>query len=397
MKMKLLAMFAALSACCLGAAAAEEGDSLGRKASHYLEVELNPALLLPTNPFFRGENLSGRPLSTHLSAHLKYGFSFSPDSRLGRLNPYAVQGIGAGWNSFLNPEELGNPVSVYIFQTSRIASLTEKLSLDYEWNFGVSFGWKKYDETYNPRNVVVGSSANAYIKLGLLLNWRLAPGWNLCAGADFTHFSNGNTSLPNAGVNSLGISLGTSRSFGSTPAPAERRPAVDDEGRRRRVSYDLTLFGAWKKKYFKFESGEAYIVPGNFAVFGLNFNPLYSFNSWFKAGLSLDARFDESANIWEHVANDDPGPYDDIRFHRPPFMEQFSLGLSARIEVAMPIFSINLGIGRNFLGSGPDIDGFYQDFVLKTMLGRRFYLSVGYQLYQFRKPDHLMLGAGIRI
>jgi len=33
---------------------------------------------------------------------------------------------------------------------------------DYEWNFGASFGWKKYDGLYNPQNEVIGSKINAY-------------------------------------------------------------------------------------------------------------------------------------------------------------------------------------------------------------------------------------------
>ena len=81
-----------------------------------------------------------------LSFHFKYAFRFGKESNLGRLFPHTYQGIGVSYHTFFSPVELGNPVSVYAFQGSRIAQLSPRLSLDYEWNFGASFGWKKYDD-----------------------------------------------------------------------------------------------------------------------------------------------------------------------------------------------------------------------------------------------------------
>ena len=167
------------------------------------------------------------------------------------MYPHAVQGIGVGYNTFFHSSELGNPWSVYAFQTSRIASLTPRLSLDYEWNFGASFGWKKYDAESNPYNRVVGSKMNAYIHLSFLLNWQLDAQTNLRAGIGATHFSNGNTGYPNAGVNAFGASIGLTRYFGGTSRAAladgssglVRRPPF-----RPYVSYDLIVYGATRKK-----------------------------------------------------------------------------------------------------------------------------------------------------
>ena len=78
--------------------------------------------------------------------------SFRPTLIGGKIYPHAIQGIGVGYNTFFNSKEIGNPLAVYAFQTSRIMSITPRLSFDYEWNFGASFGWKKYDEETNPMN-----------------------------------------------------------------------------------------------------------------------------------------------------------------------------------------------------------------------------------------------------
>ena len=58
----------------------------------------------------------------------------------------------------------------------------------------------------------------------------------------------------------------------------------------------------------------------------------------------MDAQYDESANIKDYKLE---GSYSgDLKFHRPPFREQFAVGLSLRAELVMPIFSINAGLGR---------------------------------------------------
>lgn len=383
--------------------ASQPVDSTARpRVTHVVSAEFRPAYVFPTSGFLQGENRAGSSIRTNLSGHLKYGFRFAPDTYWGSLYPHAVQGIGVACNTFFNASELGNPVSVYVFQTSRIASLAPRLSLDYEWNFGASFGWKKYDPDSNPLNTVVGSRINAYINLGFFLNWAIDPQTHLKAGVDVTHYSNGNTRYPNAGVNTVGATVALTRYFGATSgkevsgAPSSLRTAVPRDFRSR-MSYDLVLYGATRKKAVYPANADPVLVSGSFGIAGLNFTPMYSFSRYFRAGVSLDAQYDESANIGDHIVDGLVYPdADNIRFHRPPFREQFSVGLSVRAEVVMPIFSINLGIGRNILCKGPDTDAFYQILALKTHLTRRLFLHVGYQLSRFKDPNNLMLGLGWR-
>lgn len=193
-----------------------------RGAKHMIGLDFRPSYVFPTHEFFKGTNNTGKRINSSFAGHLKYGFKFSPDSELGRLYPYAIQGIGIGYNTFFNSKEVGNPLAVYVFQTSRIATISPRLSFDYEWNFGASFGWKKFDEENNPNNTVVGSKINAYINLGFLLNWQIAANTNLKAGIGITHYSNGNTNYPNSGVNTLGASIGITRSFGGEKTKRRR-------------------------------------------------------------------------------------------------------------------------------------------------------------------------------
>lgn len=340
------------------------------------------------------------PSNQLLSAHARVGFRFSPETKMGALNPYAIQGIGVAVNTFFNGKEVGTPIALYVFQSARIAALTERVSLDYEWNFGLSGGWEPYDRQTNPANTTVGSPWNAYINLGLYLNWDLNPGLTLQTGAAFSHFSNGNTRYPNSGVNAAGLSVGLlwdlqRSSAGAGSAGNERGRAGLSEPFRRHVTWDFVLYGALRKKGIYVSQDDAMLVPGSFGIAGLNINPLYHLNRHFAAGLSLDAQYDESANIQDHIAGTNLYSKE-IVFFRPPFKEQFSAGLSVRAELSMPIFSINAGIGRNIYCSGRDTDSFYQILALKAHVSRHFFLHIGYQVFRFKNPNNLMLGIGAR-
>ena len=382
-----------LSIVCLLAFLAVGGKSGAQiVGKHGIGLDVRPGYVVPTNSFLEGDNLQQKIIEQSLSLHLKYAFQFGKDSRLGRMYPHAYQGIGVSYNTFYCPAELGNPVTVYAFQGAPIVRLSSRLSFDYEWNFGASFGWKKYDEQYNPQNEVIGSKINAYINLGLLLNWQFHPQWKLAAGVDLTHFSNGNTHYPNGGINIIGGRVGIVRTFGDTD-DASGAIAPERLFIKPHVSYDLVIYGATRKRGFVKDNVPS-LVPGSFGIVGLNFAPMYNFNNYFRAGLSVDAQYDESANIKDYKLE---GSYmNDIKFHRPPFREQFAVGLSLRAELVMPIFSINAGIGRNLICRGDDTNGFYQILALKTYVTRHLFLHVGYQLSKFKDPNNLVLGIGYR-
>ena len=332
MKTKLLLLYIAglLAVCPMGgnlmAQTATQpdvlkNDTVSHKLIHRLGLDVRPSYVTPTNDFFDGDNMHQQRIRQALSVHLKYAFQFDKNSSLGRLYPHAYQGIGVSYNTFFCPSELGNPIAVYAFQGSRIAQLSPRLSFDYEWNFGASFGWKKYDRTYNPQNEVIGSKINAYINLGFFLNWQLNSQWSLTAGMDFTHYSNGNTHYPNSGVNPIGGRVGIVRTFGDRATTVQGFKSLSIKPY---ISYDLVVYGATRKRGFV-DGYDVCLVPGSFGIVGLNFNPMYNFNKYFRAGVSVDAQYDESANIKDYRVEESSSS--DVKFHRPPFHKQFAVGL----------------------------------------------------------------------
>ncbi|MCM1355875.1 MAG: acyloxyacyl hydrolase [Staphylococcus sp.] len=378
-----------ISGGVLPVAAVSDADSCAVKVNHRLGLDLRGAYVAGARKNIRDIYPGGEERDAGASAHLKYSFSYTEATRQGRLYPGAYQGIGVAANTFFAPANTGTPVCAYLFQGAPIFKVAEGLTFDYEWNFGASFGWKKYNPDYTPLNLVVGSPVNAYINMGLMLRYRLTPHWSLAAGVDMAHYSNGNTSWPNPGVNTIGGRVGVTYTFDAT---AQTRTLTDgtniEEPVRPHLSYDVVIYGAVRKKMDGSE-----VLPGHFGIGGLNFAPMYNFNRFLRAGVSLDVQYDESSGLKPYWVEGTYG--DDIKFYRPPFFRQVSWGLSARGELVMPIFSINAGIGYNIIGNS-DAKNFYQVLALKAHLTKSFFLHIGYQLNSFKNPNNLMIGVGYR-
>ncbi len=291
-------------------------------------------------------------------------------------------------NFFGNSRGIGNPVSVYLFQGAPIWRLSERLSAYYEWNFGASFGWHPFIPESAASNLITGSRINAYINLSAGLKWRLGKHYDLTAGLDLTHFSNGNTSFPNPGVNLAGVRIGVSRSFGREDKRRQSEP--DTIAPERKLGYDVTLYGAWRKRVYR--GGDTpVLLNGTFGVCGIDFSPMWRVSQTFRAGFSADFQWDESTDLKRnHISGTTS---DDILFHRPSFLRQVCAGLSGRAELVMPIFSVNVGIGYNIIGP-EETRATYQLANLKVRVGGGFFLNIGYQLLNFRKQNNLMLGLG---
>ncbi len=212
------------------------------------------------------------------------------------------------------------------------------------------------------------------------------------------NFSNGNTKFPNAGVNTTGAKIGLVYNFNREEADLTKslvHPYVPRFPRH--VSYDLVLFGSWRRKGVYV--GEKQIAsPGSYPVAGFNFAPMYNLNYKLRFGVSLDGVYDGSANVYteDALVEYDAGSGSSRRkFLVPGIQNQLALGLSGRAEYVMPFFTIGVGLGTNVLGRG-DLRGLYQVFALKINVTRSSFLHIGYNLQDFQTPNYLMLGLGFR-
>lgn len=347
-----------------------------------------------TCAYLRGDNPLGKEVNQAFSAGLRAGFCFADGSVVARNYPGLYQGLGLEVNSFFARQLLGTPVSAYVYQGAPFARLSQTLWLGYEWQFGAACGWKevRYDDDLAPG--VVSTKVTAHMGVAMKLHYEVSDRVELAFGIEVRHFSNGNTSWPNSGVNAFGISAGVSYKLGGA---RELLSAIEStaDGAERRWFYDITVYGGKRKRAVEVgEPAEIEICPGKFAVAGVQFAPMYRFGRWFAAGAALDLQWDESAGLapyWVDGSSDES-----LKFYRPPFGKQVSAGISAHAELTAPIFSVNAGLGLDFVNPKGN-KRFYQSLTLKAFITDRLYLNIGYRLGEFKDPQNLMIGLGVRL
>ncbi|MCM1139650.1 MAG: acyloxyacyl hydrolase [Muribaculum sp.] len=368
-------------------------SGFSQKPSWKIGVEINPVWVPGTNSFLKGNNNELKKVRAGLSGDIRADFSFAPDTKEGVLYPDLYQGVGIGVNSLFSNKLLGTPITAYIYQGAPIVHLSNRLWVGYEWKFGAAFGWKHYDEETADNNAVVSTSVTAMLGAGVKLHYSLSDRWTLSAGVTAVHYSNGNTSWPNAGVNSIGAAIGISYILNQQKQAISSPLWLMEEADRGRWLYDIMIFGAWRKRAVNIGDNPQ-ICPGKFGIAGIQISPLRQFNRWLAAGPALDLQWDESAGLEPYWIEGTSG--DNVKFERPPFGKQLSVGISAHAELTMPIFSVNAGIGYDIINPKGE-KRFYQSLTLKTFLTKNIFLNVGYRLGDFKDPQNLMLGVGVRL
>lgn len=344
------------------------GTAVHQAVGGNVVINLRPSYVVPTHGFYNGWNTSGKPLRTAFSGDIQYTFSSQ--------GHFAYQGAGIGVHSFFAHDLLGTPVSIYLLQGAPLLQVCKGLRLGYEWNFGLSAGWKN-------NGTVTVSALNAYINVAALFDLMISDYWSLMFGPGYTHFSNGDTKFPNGGANTLNFRIGAKYNLqGNNDEGVERifAPEPHKKAFKDNISYDLTALGGWRADRFIDDERNLVIDNSAYTLIGLQFNPSYHFNEYLSLGPSLDLVYDASAN----------------RNFNKGFLSHCAVGVSARGEISMPIFSVNVGGGYNVLQSGPDLKGFYGIFSLKAFLTEKLYLDVTYRLGQTSYAHNMMFGIGWR-
>lgn len=388
---KLISPILILAACAAQDASAQT-DTISNAPVWHVSALASPSYVFGTCTFLQGENTKGKTINCALSGSLRAGFSFSQQSRPGRLYPGMYQGIGLESYTLFAPSLLGSPVAAHIYQGTPVFHFSNRLWLGYEWKFGAAFGWKHHKKDSDDNNSAVSTNITAQMGIALRLNYSVTPCWHLSLAIEGVHFSNGNTSSPNSGVNMAAATIGLTYIINPHPTISSS-PQPDADADRPGWHYDIMAYGARRKRILTI-SGQSELCPGSFGVGGLQFAVMRKFNRWFSAGPAVDLQYDESAGLPPYHVEGTTGDY--LKFYRPPFGKQLSAGLSAHAELTAAIFAINGGIGYDLLCPKGN-EAFYQSLSLKAFITPRLFLNVGYRLGNFKESQNLMLGAGVRL
>ncbi len=141
------------------------------------------------------------------SYQLNIGFQTSGNKQWHHIHNFPVIGFGSYYANLGNPEVLGKVVALYGFINAPWYR-GEKFSVNYQVGFGMSYLSHIFDADENYLNTSIGSHLNVFADFSTDVKYHLAPNIECFTGLNFTHYSNGNVSKPNLGINVVSTKLG---------------------------------------------------------------------------------------------------------------------------------------------------------------------------------------------
>lgn len=364
------------------------------KRKPFITLALNGGIVLPTNDFI----IKSKDKPTFSSTALKFGYASTGK----RWQDYAYGmpygGVGLLVASFFDKKALGNPFALYAFQGTTLSQLSPKTKLNFEWNLGASFNWKPYDPFDNPDNIALGSTTNVYIGANLYTCFELSNSWDLHTGIGVSHFSNGASRMPNKGLNlfsalvelKYNFNKNTKYSYAKMLTPPLIEPRFD---------YDfLVNISSRQKKFDTIGTGlPSPYIDKNFSVFGFTFAPMIVKSYKYKYGAGIDLLYDESAGAtaWRELNVKDGKLYDRVKLGR--FGERISVGLSAKGELQMPMYSIFANLGYNVVHGNKSDKRLYQVMGIKVYLKENLFGTFGIRATNFSKAQYLYWSLGYTI
>jgi len=167
-----------------------------------IEVKYQYGVLVPHHPeivYFVKDYVQGFEIN-FIRRRYKTDFWESDYKRL-------ETGIGF-WCSSLGRDEIyGHAMSLFPFVNLHLVSIG-KLDFKTRVALGLGFATKPFERYKNPFNSIFSSHFNAYIGLGFMMYYPVFNNFALQGGLSINHISNGASSKPNHGMNTVAISFG---------------------------------------------------------------------------------------------------------------------------------------------------------------------------------------------
>ncbi|NDV66536.1 acyloxyacyl hydrolase [Bacteroides sp. 224] len=305
-------------------------------------------------------------------------------------------GIGIGFYDF-NSKQTGHPISAYLFQGGILKAFSFRSMVKYEWNFGASFNWKKYNAATNPDNKCIGAPVNIYFAANLYYNYLLSKDWDLNIGATLSHVSNGATRMPNSGVNTVAAFVGLTYYFDRERIvnefnPNLRAPSYDNS----RLISDITFNSTVRQRRFDTEETglSSPYINKNFFVGNVSYALLHMPNYKYRYGGGIDIVYDESADYTAKKIGEKPDGSDIAKLYSGKFMDRWALGLSVRGDIVMPKYSVTGMVGYEVIKGKKNDHRLYQAFNVKVPFWDNLYGSFTIRSQKFSKAQYMFFGVG---
>lgn len=333
---------------------------------------------------------------TYQAVALKYALLSSGNKWEDAAYGMPYYGIGFYMPRFHDALDFGHPFSIFVFQGSTLWRLGNRLTINNEWNLGMSANWGHYDPFLHPTNTAIGTPVNVHVGLNLYLKWFVSHHFDLHLGANLTHFSNGSTRKPNSGINLGSVYLEAVYNFNRTRMADNNGIRHLPPPFRKRIDHDVLVNISTRQVAFdttgtNLPSG---YVERRFNILGLSYAAMYAPSYKHKYGLSADLLYDESscARVWRQRNPRDGNTYERVRLGAVG--RRISFGLSAKGELVYPGYSFFANAGFNLVHGNKADHRFYQIVGVKLFLQENLFGTFGIRANNFSRAQFLYWSLG---
>lgn len=202
-------------------------------------------------------------------------------------NNFPERGIGFTFFNLDNPKELGNVYAVYGFYEIPLKELHTPFRVHMRLAPGLAFTPIYFDPITNHKNNVISSPISAYINFKWFFEWNINTKLRWEGGLNFSHVSNGRSTVPNLGVNMVTLNSGFVYKFLSK----EKHEILSIDSSARRVARNEILLWAAIGENQVDVLGKKYFAQNYSATFYHNLRNTHKF------GLGLEACYNP-ANLY---------------------------------------------------------------------------------------------------
>ena len=316
-----------------------------------------------------------------LSLDYRMGYQTVGNNIYYQLWRYPEWGIGYYGVKLHNDSVFGipNAVFAYIDIPFNKWNPNRKWSFSYSLGGGLSFNFRPNNPQTNPLNTLIGSYNNVYIDLAMWANVKMSKTLDGKIGISFVHFSNGASTLPNYGMNLIGVKTVIKHHL------VQERPVV----------YQKKDIPKWDKKHGLFiyqAMGSKQLSEHGTNYFNSTTSVAYKYWANYKGQwlAQLDFFYDTSANSGEEPRNQ--VPIDD----RDNPANQWSIGLFAGYEAIYNRWSFVCGWGHYLWRRYDFTDCNYQRFGIRYRIYEGFVIGAGLKARTFA-ADYIEWSVGYNL
>lgn len=292
---------------------------------------------------------------------------------------YPTIGLTAFYTDFGSVDIYGKAFALYPFINFPFNKSKEN-TIGLRFGVGLGYLTKKFDTYRNFNNTTIGSNFNAAINLSLEYKRLVSERFKMAFFISLTHFSNGCSHQPNAGINAASAGISGAYLFNEESHYIHPASNIKTSYKKIKPEFYIGMSYGMKRIY--------YMQNDNFSVYNLELYAMDRVSKLSKFGIGFDIVYDltdklETEELYQK--------YTELTFY-----EKLKPGISIAYELLISDVSFIFNFGYHLYGIEMSYGRWYQKIGMKINFGSHLYGKITLNTH-FGVADYVGFGLGIKL